>query len=76
MEEDAAIDETTAEARGSSVVDDWSFDLDLDGDAWIALAVTARMAFCAFFVPKARPRLLRAERGYWSLVSVLKEIQI
>ena len=59
---DAAIEETTAEATGSSVEFDWSLELDLEGDAWIAFAVRDRMAFWDFFVPKARPRLLRAER--------------
>ena len=34
----------------------------MEGEAWIALAVRDRMAFWDFFVPKARPRLLRAER--------------
>ena len=59
---DAAIEEMTTEARGSSVEFDWSLELDLEGEAWIALAVRDRMAFWDFFVPKARPRLLRAER--------------
>ena len=59
---DAAIEETTAEAIGSSMVFVWSLELDLEGEAWIALAVRDRMAFWDFFVPKARPRLLRAER--------------
>ena len=42
---DASIEETTAEARGSSLEVDWSLGLDLEGDAWIALAVRDRMAF-------------------------------
>ena len=58
----AAIEETTAEAIGSSIGFEGSLDLDLEGEAWIALAVRDRMAFWDFFVPKARPRLLRAER--------------
>ena len=42
---DAAIEETTAEARGSSVEFDWFLLFDLEGEAWIALAVRERMAF-------------------------------
>ena len=42
---DTTIEDTTADARGSSVRDDWSFDLDLEGEGWIALAVRARIAF-------------------------------
>ena len=69
---DAAIEETTAEAIGSSVGFEGSLDLDLEGEAWIALAVRERMAFWDFFVPKARPRLLRAERYYRTDRLVLK----
>lgn len=61
---DAAIEETTADARGSRMEFDWSLEPDLEGEALIALAVRDLMAFWDFFVPKARPRLLRAER-YW-----------
>ena len=42
---DAAIEETTAEASGSSVECDWFLELDLEGEAWMALAVRDRMAF-------------------------------
>jgi hypothetical protein len=37
-------------------------DFDLEGEAWIALAVRARMAFWDFLVLKARPSVERAER--------------
>ncbi len=36
----------------------------MEGEAWIALAVRARMAFWDFLVPKARPRVERAERVF------------
>ena len=70
MEEvEAAIEETTAKARGSRAEEDWVPVLDLEGEDWIALAVRARMAFWDFFVPKARPNSERAERvcGEWKV---------
>jgi len=65
-EAESAIEETTAEARGSSwlLLSGESCVFDFEGDGWIALAVKARMAFWDFFVPKARPRFERAERFF------------
>ena len=57
---EAAIEETTAEANGSRLGEYWFWDF-LEGEGWIALAVRARMAFCDFLVPKARPNSERAE---------------
>lgn len=64
MEVESAIDEMTAEARGSSgLVLSEGWDLGFEGDGCMALVVSARMAFWDFLVPKARPRFERADRA-------------
>lgn len=62
MEVVAAMEETTAEAIGSSVAFVWPAVRRLAFNGDIAFFVSASIAFWDFLVPKVRPRVLRAER--------------